>query len=154
MSLSSSTLEEVAKNGGKVELAGAKADTLLLNSDDPSSAVSAVSTWCSQASGIICTVDGADDSPEEKVVIDAIKVAAKEACVSNSATMKVAVLPSSMEIENVEEEEGNNFFGSLLGGNKVVVPPSLKSAISSGVKGNTGILRYSMENCLELLNHR
>ena len=145
VSLSASTLENVAKNGGKVELAGAKADTLLLDSDDPASAVSAVSTWCSQASGIICTVDGADESPEtEKVVIDAIKVASREASSSSSATMKVAVLPSTMELEDAkeEEDEGNNFFGSLLGGNKVVVPTSIKSAISSGIKGNMGILRY------------
>jgi hypothetical protein len=163
VSISPDTLDSIDEGKGSLDLAGASAETLLLPSDDSSSAFGAVSTWCSDANGVICTVDGIEESvmraarepgvsgnqleaselaKTNQIVLNAIKVAAKEAC-SSSTTMKVAVIPASMEekVEN-EEEEGPNLLSSLFGGNKVEIPKSLTNAMSKGSTNNYATLRY------------
>lgn len=148
-------------NTSGIEVAGAQADTLLLPTDDSSSAVKALATWCSSASGIICVVDGVEQSiaamnsqpggrPMEnsdvaktrKIMIDAIKVAAKEASKSVSfGGMKVAVVSADLigSEEEEEKEKGGGLFDGLLGGNQVEVPSSLTSAMGSN---NLATLRY------------
>jgi len=148
-------------NTSGIEVAGAQADTLLLPTDDSSSAVKALATWCSSASGIICVVDGVEQSiaamnsqpggrPMEnsdvaktrKIMIDAIKVAAKEASKSVSfGGMKVAVVSADLigSEEEEENEKGGGLFDGLLGGNQVDVPSSLTSAMGSN---NLATLRY------------
>jgi len=143
-----------------IEVAGAEADTLLLPTDDDSSAVKAVATWCSSASGVICVMDGVEQSvaamnnqPNVKpmeyseiekaknVMMDAIKIAAKEASGSvSSQGMKIAILSADLigsEEEN-EEEKGGGLLGGIFGGNQVVVPSSLVSAMGN----NVATLRY------------
>lgn len=158
ISLSTQTLQSIQDLGGKIELAGAKADTLLLPVDDSSSAISAVSKWCEDADGLICVLDGIDDSLETQtgtksldaneiaktkgILVDAIKVAAKEAGLKTKG-MKIAVV-SADEVDvgdEDEKEENGGLFGGLLG-KKVQVPKSLTKAISSGSKTNVAILRY------------
>ncbi len=158
VSISSEAIQSI-EGKGSLELAGASAETLLLPLDDPSSAIKAVSTWCANANGIICTVDGIEEAvmdaarvpgasakqvdPAElrknnDLVSDAIKVAAKEACSTSSSTMKVAVMPAEMDIpkksrknaDDDESEEGGNFLSSLFGGNKVDVPKTLSKAMN------------------------
>ena len=164
--LSSETLESISETGS-LELAGADAETLLLPMDDPSSALKAVSTWCSSANGIICTVDGIEEAvvraarqpgvgakqmeqqeldKVNNLVSDAIKVAAKEAS-SSPSTMKVAVMSvtdvSSKNEEEEEEEGGKNIISSFFGGNKVDVPSSLSKAMkANGSSNNFATLRY------------
>lgn len=168
VTISSEALESIDGNGS-LELAGADAETLLLPSDDPSSALKAVSTWCSNASGIICTLDGVDEAvirasrrpgvsakqteaselmKINNIVSDAIKVAAKEAC-SSPSTMKVAVVPAFMDNSNSkednDEEEDNetNLLSSLFGEKKINVPKSLSKAMrTSGSSNNFATLRY------------
>lgn len=131
-----------------MELAGAQADTLLLPADDADSSLKAVSTWCGSADGVICVMDGVEEAifalnaersgkgmdyneieNTRNAMVDAIKVAAKEASGSASG-MKVAVLPAALD-DDVEEgeEDGAGFLGGLLKGNKVEVPSSLNSAL-------------------------
>lgn len=137
-------------------MAGAEADTLLLPVDDESSAVRAVSTWCSAADGVICVTDGVEQSiaalnsqpgakpmdyselqKTTKIMMDAIKVAAKEASGSSSG-VKVAVLPADMEAGG-EEKSGPGLLQGLLGGNKVEIPASLNAAMGGN---NLAVLRY------------
>lgn len=137
-----------------MEVAGAQSDTLLLASDDKDSSLGAVKTWCGSPDGVICVMDGVEESIEllnqqksgkgmefnevERVrnsMVDAIKVAAKEA--SRSATgsgMNVAVLPADLEDsdgEEDEEKENSGFLSGIFGGNKVDVPATLASAMGN-----------------------
>ena len=160
VSLSSEAIQSI-EGKGSLELAGASAETLLLPSDDPSSAIKAVSTWCSNANGIICTVDGIQEAvvnaarapgtsakqmeeselrKNNEIVSDAIKVAAKEACGTSSSIMKVAVIPAEMDTpktnknsadDDNSEEGSSGFLSSLFGGNTVDVPKTLSKAMSS-----------------------
>jgi len=169
LTISSETLESI-EGKGKLEFAGAPADTLLLPLDDQSSALSAISTWCAGASSIICAVDGVEEAvikaarapgvsatqmdPSElarsnKIMMDAVKVAAKEAC-SKPGTMKVAIMPAiSMEesknkkTEEKKDDEGKKFLSSLFNGNKVEVPSTLTNAMTSdSSSANFATLRY------------
>ena len=171
VSLSAETLESI-EGKGSLELAGANAETMLLPADDASSALKAVSTWCSNADSIICTIDGIEESVmkaarapgvsakqmEETelikmnyVVLDAIKVAAKEACTSTSS-MKIAVIPADMDMASNSKKQGDdddddednksNALTSFFGGNKVKVPKSLSKAMSSNGSKNFAIIRY------------
>jgi hypothetical protein len=159
VTLSALTMDSIQKsNGGTVELAGAKADTLLLPPDDSASSVKAVSTWCGSADGVICVMDGVEEAiaalneqvggkgmeynelqKAKNSMIDAIKVAAKEA--SGSVTgMKVVVLPAAQARDDDEDKEsGDGFLSGLLGGNKVDVPASLNAAMGSN---NLATLRH------------
>jgi hypothetical protein len=159
VTLSALTMDSIQKsNGGTVELAGAKADTLLLPPDDSASSVKAVSTWCGSADGVICVMDGVEEAiaalneqvggkgmeynelqKAKNSMIDAIKVAAKEA--SGSVTgMKVVVLPAAQAGDDDEDKEsGDGFLSGLLGGNKVDVPASLNAAMGSN---NLATLRH------------
>lgn len=162
VALSGPTMDSIAKDGsGSVELAGAQADSLLLPTDDSSSALSAVSTWCgSNVDGIICVYDGVDESitaannvPGAKpmdggevfktrtAMMDAIRVAAKEASAGVVRDgVKVALLPFEKEMGTGDEENsGPGFLGSLLGGNKVEVPSTLSDAMGSN---NLVTVRY------------
>ena len=160
VTLSAQTMESIQNsNGGTVELAGAKADTLLLSPDDSASSVNAVKTWCGAADGVICVMDGVDDAvaalneqfggkgmnydevqKAKNAMVDAIKVAAKEA--SGSATgMKIAVLPAK-EGDDADEEEkegGDGLLSGLFKGNAVDVPSSLTAAMGSN---SLATLRY------------
>ena len=148
-------------NTSGIEVAGAQADTLLLPTDDSSSAAKAVASWCSSASGIICVMDGVEQSiiamnnqpgvkrmenseveKTKNVMMDAIKVAAKEASKSVSfGGMKVAVVSADLigSEEEDGEEKGSGLLGGLLGGNQVDVPSSLTSAMGYN---NLATLRY------------
>lgn len=167
VTLSSQTLESI-DGLGELQLAGAQADTLLLPTDDPASALSAVSTWCKDAQGVICVVDGIEEAvataarmpganPQEmepkelrkmnNIMMDAIKVASSEA--SSSSVMKIAVLPAAMDLsslkkgqEEEEEEDGKGFLSTLFAGNNVEVPGTLSKAMTSGGSSNFATLRY------------
>jgi len=77
----------------------------------------------------------------KNVMMDAIKIAAKEASGSvSSQGMKIAILSADLigsEEEN-EEEKGGGLLGGIFGGNQVVVPSSLVSAMGN----NVATLRY------------
>lgn len=143
--LSQETLDNIAAAGGTVDLAGAEAPTLLLPSDDPASALKAVSAWCGSADALICTFDGLENANSKlqnknqemvKPWENAIKVAAREARKAVSGT-KIAILDA------FEDEEENNKAGgldglvsSLLGG-AVQIPSSLTEALTEGSVGVT-----------------
>lgn len=154
---SSTTSVTIPPNISGIEVAGAQADTLLLPTDDASSAVKAVATWCASASGIICVMDGIEQSvaamnsvkPMEyaeiektkSVMMDAIKIAAKEASGSvSSQGMKIAILSADLigSDEEKEEEKGGGLLGGIFKGNQVGVPSSLISAMGT----NVATLRY------------
>lgn len=151
--LPSSTLEAIDKAGGKVELAGADSDSLLLPADDSSSAVGAVGRWCGAGEGnvdaLIATMDGAEEvefAPDTNVIegrealVDAVKVAAREAAGVSRGGRKVAILPAPTPGEgqggDAEEEEGGGIGGALGslfgGGGKADVPASLGEAVGTG----------------------
>ena len=141
VSLPSSVLDAIATAGGTIELAGADASSLLLPPDDASSAIGAVSKWCGSADGLVCTYDGAaDDSADAEAsdtVMNAVKVAAREAAGSVTKSGRVAVLPAPTAADAEDDEEtkeasGGGLFQSLLGGSSVDVPSTLEGAIGSG----------------------
>ncbi len=143
-----------------MEFAGAQADTLLLPPEDADSSIKAVSTWCGKADGVICVMDGVEEAIAalneqvggkgmeyneyqrvKKAMLDAIKVAAKEASGSASG-VKVAVLPAAQgdqEEDEAKEGEGDGFLIGFLRGSKVDVPASLKAALGGN---NVATLRY------------
>lgn len=142
VSLPSSVLDAIATAGGTIELAGADASSLLLPPDDASSAIGAVSKWCGSADGLVCTYDGAaDDNADAEAsdtVMNAVKVAAREAAGSVAKTGRVAVLPAPTAADAEDDEEtkeaggGGGLFQSLLGGSSVDVPSTLEGAIGNG----------------------
>ncbi len=168
VSLSGPTLDSIAASdkNGSIELAGAQADTLLVPDGEEGSAIAAVSAWCGpnahSDAGVICVYDGVDEAitamnnalgakpmdggeifKTKNAMMDAIKVAAKEATGGSSSGIKVAVLPFDMEFDggdsDGDSDDGPGFLGSLLGGNKVQVPSSLNAAMGSK---NVATLRY------------
>ena len=141
VSLPSSVLDAIATAGGTIELAGADASSLLLPPDDASSAIGAVSKWCGSADGLVCTYDGAaDDNADAEAsdtVMNAVKVAAREAAGSVAKSGRVAVLPAPTAADAEDDEEtkeagGGGLFQSLLGGSSVDVPSTLEGAIGNG----------------------
>lgn len=176
VTLSAQTFESIQNsNGGTLEVAGAQADTMLLPLDDAESSASSLGTWCAPAtesadsiSNLICVmVDGVEQSIFAKlasqgeegvekakmrdVMMDAIKVAAKEVTSSNLSLkkgMKIAVLPANMDEgssdgdeKNSDKKRGGGLLESVLGGgSKVEVPSSLLDAF--GKDENVAILRY------------
>lgn len=142
VSLPSSVLDAIANAGGTIELAGADASSLLLPPDDASSAIGAVSKWCGSADGLVCTYDGAaDDNADAEAsdtVMNAVKVAAREAAGSVAKSGRVAVLPAPTAADAEDDEEakeaggGGALFQSLLGGSSVDVPSTLEGAIGNG----------------------
>jgi len=157
VSLDAATMESIS---GTVELAGAQADTLLLPKDDSSSAVNAVASWCSAADGVICIVDGLEESVAavnaqapgkgldfselEKMrnaMMDAIKIAAQEATSSASKDgMKIAVLPADVDgddEEGADKGNGGGLLSGFFGGGDV------PASVTDAMKGNNlAILRY------------
>lgn len=130
--LSQATLDTVAEAGGSVELAGADAQSILLPSDDPKSAIAAVSKWCGSADSIACTFDGVDGEMTE-MWKTAIKLAAKQVTPFVSGS-KLAILSAleDQEEESKEEKGGlGGLVGSFLGGAAVEVPDTLASALGS-----------------------
>ena len=141
VSLPSSVLDAIATAGGTIELAGADASSLLLPPDDASSAIGAVSKWCGSADGLVCTYDGAADENADAeasdTVMNAVKVAAREAAGSVAKSGRVAVLPAPTAADAEDDEEtkeggGGGLFQSLLGGSSVDVPSTLEGAIGNG----------------------
>lgn len=145
--LSAQTMESIQKsNGGSVSVAGARADTLLLDPEDADSSVNSIRAWCSSAKGMICVLsDGveqsisnvlASDEKEDAAkvekmkndMMDAIKVAAKEASFNVSMDgMKIAVLPAAGSMgegsdnardnkDGGKKSEGGLSLGNLFGG--------------------------------------
>lgn len=149
--LSQYALEEVQTAGGRVQLAGSDASSLLLPVEDPNSAVQAVSAWCGASDAILCSFDGMDDALAKLAVNrrwsdneedpktvwkNAIKVAAREAAKSVKGR-KIAVL-SAFEDESKsgdeDSEEGGGLgglVGSLLGGKRPAIPSTLSRALDS-----------------------
>ena len=142
VSLPSSVLDAIASAGGTIELAGADASSLLLPPDDASSAIGAVSKWCGSADGLVCTYDGAADdnfdAEASNTVMNAVKVAAREAAGSVAKSGRVAVLPAPTAADAEDDEEtkeadgGGGLFQSLLGGSSVDIPSTLEGAIGNG----------------------
>ena len=141
VSFSEDSLSAITSAGGKVDLAGSRAEDLLIRADEPSSAIPAVSSWCGQSDAIISCMDATGsafenmDAEEVQILEDAIKVATKEVC-KNARGTKVAVSSLAdleLDMENEGDGEGANpvtqAFSSLLGGNKAEVPSSLLSAM-------------------------
>ena len=170
--LSQQALQQIADAGGKVELAGADAASLLLPQDDASSAMAAVATWCRAAAGggLVCTYDGAEDSKTKRTVKqeelereatwkNAIKVAAQQASRAVGTTTqkqqpsyKVAILSADEAVDTVSEEtddsskKGGNLLGALFKG-KVEIPETLAAAMcgeqeSESSSNNLLTLRY------------
>jgi hypothetical protein len=138
VSLPSSVLDAIATAGGTIELAGADASSLLLPPDDASSAIGAVSKWCGSADGLVCTYDGAAsgmaDAEASETVLNAVKVASREAAGSVAKSGRVAILPAPTATDAEDEEEekaggGGGLFESLLGGSSVDIPSTLEGAI-------------------------
>ena len=141
VSLPSSVLDAISGAGGTIELAGADASSLLLPPDDASSAIGAVSKWCGAADGLVCTYDGAADETADAeatdTVMNAVKVASREAAGSVAKSGRVAVLPAptAADAEDDGEQEAGGaggLFQSLLGGSSVDVPSTLEGAIGDG----------------------
>jgi hypothetical protein len=136
--LSKETLDNIAAAGGAVELAGAEASTLLLPSEDPASALKAVSAWCGSAQSIICTFDGMADASLKvqnqetvKVWENAIKAAAQEAQKGVSGT-KLTILDAFEDEEEKNKSGGfDGLVSSLLGG-ATQVPSTLGEALAGG----------------------
>jgi len=149
-------LSAIEKAGGSIELAGANADSLLVNSDDGNSAASAVSTWCRGTKAILCTYDGAEEEKrrsdlaksaderggnEDKMIRSSIRVAAREAVgVAGAGVSKIAILSAGEEIgdDEVTEQKGKGFLGGLFGGNAVEIPDTMSEAM----QGATAIVRH------------
>jgi len=136
VALSQETLASISAAGGKVELAGADTESLLLPVEEAQSAIGAVSQWCGAADSLVCTFDGVENAVRQengedpvKRYMDSIKLAAKQAGRSVSGR-KLAILPA--DTEDVEEEnKDGGFLGGLLGGNKVEIPASLDGAMAA-----------------------
>ena len=134
--LSANTLQDIETAGGSVQLAGASIEDLL-NGE----AVSAVSTWCGSADGIVCTYDSSSSSSSEEEENDwknAIKIAAREASSKNTiAGVKLAILSSNEENllddddNDASEEEGGGLLSNLFNSNAVKIPSTLSSAMGS-----------------------
>ena len=74
LELSQEALDSIDNAGGKIQLAGADAESLLISENDDSgqiSALSAVSQWCGRADALLCTFDGIQQ--EKTNAIDAGK---------------------------------------------------------------------------------
>lgn len=156
VSLTAETLSAIERAGGSIELAGATADSLLINSDDGSSSASAVAAWCRGARSVICTYDGAEDEKrrvdrakpaedrglgnEDKMIQSGIRVAAREAVsVASSGAAKVAVLPAGEEMgesPSAAKKKGGLLDG-LFGGSKVSIPETFSEAM-----GGASIIRH------------
>lgn len=133
VALSSETLETIEAAGGKVELAGANAASLLLTEDSATSAISAVEAWCGSQPGsaLVCTSDGATEEEH----LNALKVAAEKASSRVTGT-KVAILSTdeAMEEDGEDGEGLGGFVGNLVRGNSVSIPDNLKKALGESVK--------------------
>ena len=156
IALTAETLSAIEEAGGSIELAGANADSLLVNSDDGTSAASAVSTWCRGTKSILCTYDGAEEEKrrvdeeksaderggnDDKMIRSSIRVAAREAVgVAGAGVSKIAILSSGEEMGDEEEVEqkGKGFLGGLFGGNAVEIPDTMSEAM----RGATAIVRH------------
>ena len=158
IALTSETLSAIESAGGSIELAGANAESLLVNSDDGNSAASAVSTWCRGTKAILCTYDGAeeekrradrtksaderDSGNEDKMIRSSIRVAAKEAVgVAAPGVSKIAILSAGEEMvddETTEQKKGPGLLQGLFGGNAVQIPDTMSEAM----KGATAIVRH------------
>lgn len=156
IALTSETLSAIEKAGGSIELAGANADSLLVNSDDGNSAASAVSTWCRGTKSILCTYDGAEEEKrradleksaderggsEDQMIRSSIRVAAREAVgVAGAGVSKIAILSAEEEMGDEEgtEQKGKGFLGGLFGGNAVEIPDTMSEAM----KGTTAVVRH------------
>lgn len=152
VALSPQALEAIQENGGSVELAGASATTLLNDVDDTSSSINAITTWCNNADGLVCTMDGVLEAAKGKIdqedprVVweNAIKVAANQASKSIKNGMKLAIMSANDDLQDDDmkkEQQGGgvgDLLKSVVGGsnnnNKVTVPSSLSSAMSAGGK--------------------
>ena len=155
VALSQSALDDIAKAGGSVELAGADADSLLLGAEDPKSAVAAVSKWCGSADGIACTFDGVeaagagdlgDANDPATIWKNAIMVAAKQAAPAISGS-KVAILSAFEDDEGSEENaNGGGFIGGLVGsvlGKSGETPPAtLAEALTGSNPSKLATLRH------------
>lgn len=121
-----SILAAIEEAGGKVELAGAEATSLIREE----STRSAANTWCGTADAMVCCFDGVENTKqneEDKVnptIIwkSAVKVAAKEASKSITGP-KLAILSvddedNSVELGDDDDEESGGLFGLLGGGSK------------------------------------
>lgn len=156
IALTSETLSAIEKAGGSIELAGANAESLLVNSDDGrNSATSAVSTWCRGTKAILCTYDGAEEEKrradleksadeqggsEDKMIRSSIRVAAREAVsVAGAGVSKIAILSAGEEMtDDATEQKGKGFLGGLFGGNDVEIPDTMSDAM----QGATAIVRH------------
>lgn len=136
-------LDEIARAGGEVQLAGADAPDLLLPASDSQSAIPAVSKWCGAADAIICVLDASISrkkkqvagSINEKLWNDAVKVAAREAS-SKISGKKIAVLAAGAKSDEEDEQETGNKIGSFVGGlmkggQKVDIPETLATAMAT-----------------------
>ena len=153
--LSSQSLEQITAAGGRVELAGASAASLLLPTDDPNSALSAVSTWCGAADALICTLDGMEDwqeaarktikrDQEMEALLswkNAIKVAARVASTAVRGS-KVAIISADEDAPSAESDQDGrggvgDIVGNLLGGGKrPSIPENLPAAMSAADGGS------------------
>lgn len=157
VALTSETLSAIESAGGSIELAGANAASLLVNSDDGNSAASAVSTWCRGARALLCTYDGAeeekrradrtksaderDSGNEDKIIRSSIRVAAREAVgVAAPGVSKIAILSAGEENGDDEttEQKGKGFLQGLFGGNAIQIPETMSEAM----QGATAIVRH------------
>ena len=161
VTISQEILNDIARVGGSMQLAGADTTDLM-------SSIDAITTWCDQANVIVSTVDGVDqgdtivtrDSRKRLTVKDenendtrnewkkAIYVATRAVATKTRASTKIAIL-SAAEMEDTKngDDDDSNNMNSLLspltnlfksggGGDNMNIPTSLSDALTVSNSNN------------------
>jgi hypothetical protein len=147
VTLSSQALDLIEQGGGSLQLAGATVSSVLADTDDPGTAVPAISAWCGSVASnrddavLICTFDGIDgaivsssggkarkwSAADDDVAKDpatlwrnAVKVVAKEASGVLRGT-KIAILSATEDDEPgmADDEDDSDDKGGLKVGSLV-----------------------------------
>ncbi|KAL7471232.1 hypothetical protein ACHAXS_011521, partial [Conticribra weissflogii] len=158
VALTAETLSSMERAGGSIELAGASADTLLMNGDGADGTSSAVAQWCRGADSILCTYDGVAEEKrrvdraktaeergmgnEENLIKSAVRVAAREAVrAASRGAVKVAVLGAEEELmmeDGEKKKGGGGLLQGLFAGKQMEVPETLGEALM----GNVVVVRH------------
>lgn len=126
--LEKQALVNIEKAGGKVELAGADMESLLLPPEDSQSSLAAVAQWCRSSDAMVATLDGVDDTPAWK---DSIKLAVQQVS-STIKGPKIAILPPGDEGESSDDgDTEGSFLSSLLKRGTPDIPVTMAQAMGS-----------------------
>lgn len=163
--LSTSSLEEVEMVSGSIELAGSDSASLVISKDEAGSAIPAVGAWCNSLGTIdciVCTLDGIESAilssdlvimtkeeieAERGRLLDAVKIATREASSSAGLVKKLALIPANAEemkksADDDDDENGEGFggiVGSFFGSKSEPVPKGLRDALG---REGVNVLRH------------